>query len=227
MFFNNISYFIKQYNKIVLISGRAGAGKDTMAELLKNKLNIKLNKLNNKEIKLNNKENKEIKNFKNNNLNKINNYVNLVHFADKLKLYSYNVFKNFDKNITQESFYEKKNEYNNLINDTNRTILQFMGTEARKSINENIWIDNLDIKPGINIVPDHRFINERWRLEELYPNYHIFSVHINRENQFKNINYNHESEKSDLIYNYLYNNNKKIKDMDKWINKHLIDEIID
>lgn len=188
---------MNNYKKIILIAGNAQAGKDTLGKMIKNTL---VNK-------------KNIKNCK------------ILHFADKLKYLSYNILKNYDKNIELNDFYHNKDTHSDLLNDNYRSFLQNTGASCRNILDKNIWIDTLNISSGFNIIPDHRYVNEKTRLKELYKDYDILTIKVVRDLK-NNINYSHESELGIDDYDYIYCNYSSIDDMKKWVENSIINMIL-
>jgi hypothetical protein len=162
--------------RIWLIAGRAQSGKDTTA--------IIMNEI----------------------LHTYKHETNITHFADKLKILSYKLLKEFYPELTDTAFHNDKDKYNEFLKTSNRTFLQYLGTYARHVLGENVWIDSVEIHPGINIIADHRFSNEKLALEKLYPEADIKTIRIYRD-YVDNTLITHESENVNFDCDFhIYNN---------------------
>lgn len=185
--------------QIILIAGRARSGKDTTAGIINQ---ILLKKGYNQED------------------------INITHFADKLKELSYALLKDFYPELSEKAFHEDKDNHNEFLNAKNRTFLQYLGTHARNILGKNIWVETVKITDGINIIPDHRFENERITLERLYPEHNLKTIRIFRQSIDSNTEISHESEKINFDCNLNIYNNGSISDLENTINDNF-DRIID
>ena len=193
---NNI---MPNYNKIILLAGRARSGKDTVATMMFHELmSFGYDK------------------------------ISIVHFADKLKKLSYKVLNEFQPDLSKSAFEEDKDKYNEFLKTNNRKFLQYLGTYGRDVIGENVWASALNIRNGINIVPDHRFENERSVLAEMYPEFDVLSIRVFREQIDNSITPdNHASEKIAFKCDIDIHNNGSLDDLDKFVHDKIIPRIIE
>jgi len=183
--------------RIILIAGRSQAGKDTTANIIYNTLIANGHSRND---------------------------INITHFADKLKLLSYKLLKDFYPELDPHAFYDKKDEYNEFLKTKNRTFLQYLGTYSKDMLGDNIWVESVNITDGINIIADHRFITERKIIEKIYPEHLVSSIRIFRE-IVDNKPITHESEKIDFRCDINIYNNLTLDSLNQNIKKR-INEII-
>jgi hypothetical protein len=163
---------------LILISGKARSGKDTLAEQMKSILKGKYQK------------------------------VLIVHLADLLK-FSCKKFWNWN---------EEKDEHG-------RSLLQYVGTDLVREINDNYWIDYIKTMLRLSqnewdyvIIPDCRFVNEIDKATWCDLTTKIFTIRIDRPdlNKLSNSQKKHSSE-IDLdnypYWDYKINNDKTLDDL--------------
>ena len=81
----------------------------------------------------------------------------IIHYADPVKLFAITCYN-----------------WNGVKDETGRSILQHLGTDVIRNVDENYWVDmigrfikDMDTEFKVFLIPDTRFPNEIERLEEL------------------------------------------------------------
>ena len=164
---------------IVGIAGKAGSGKNTVANYIE----------------------KRLANF--------DIHSHQVSFASRLKIGISTMFDiPYEWTQTENG---KKEKIPWLGNKTVREILQYVGTEIARGIDENVWInlvdkfleDNKEIyKDWVIIIPDVRFENEaRWVLSK-----NGMLLYIDASKRLQDKKYEHSSELFEWVRKFVYNN---------------------
>jgi hypothetical protein len=113
---------------------------------------------------------------------------------------------------------------------TVRKLLQLVGTELfRKNVSEDIWVRNLiqRLEPGRNyVITDVRFPNELDQIRNEFGGKTIFVKVVREGCEGKDVGIqNHESESYDLEGDIVIDNNGSLKDLERKIEKDLVELI--